>query len=376
MHVVIVGAGFGGLELSSCLSEELGADVQVTLIDQSDHFTFGFAKLDVMFGRTSAESARLHYRDIVKPGVEFRQETVTSIDAGAKRVVTDKGEYDADVLVVALGADLDVNATPGLAEAGYEFYSHEGAERARGPVSEFTTGTAVIGIMGGFFKCPPAPCETALLLHDELEKRGVRGATRIVLVSPLPAPVPISPDTSRGILAAFAERDIEFMASSRVTGIDTAVKALNLADGSQVAFDLLLGVPVHKAPDVVLASDLAVDGWIPVDPRTLATSFPDVYAVGDNTSAPVPRAGVFAEGQARVVAAGIIDRFRGASDDTRYEGVGTCYIEFGGDTVARVDVNFLGGPQPTGIFTPPSMAVTAEKEHFGSSRRARWFGTA
>ena len=374
MHVVILGAGFGGLELSSCLSEELGSDVQVTLIDQSDHFVFGFAKLDVMFGRTSAESVRYYYRDIVKPGVDFRQETVTSINAGAKHVVTDKGEYDADVLVVALGADLDIAATPGLAEAGYEFYSPEGAERAREPVSSFESGTVVIGIMGGFFKCPPAPCETALLLHDEFEKRGVRGATRIVLVTPLPSPVPISPDTSKGILDAFAERGIEFMPQSRVTGIDTAAKALNLADGSQVAFDLLLGVPVHKAPEVVLASDLAVDGWIPVDAPTLATSFPDVYAVGDNTSAPVPRAGVFAEGQARVVAAGIIDRFRGAADETRYEGVGTCYIEFGQDTVGRVDVNFLGGPQPVGIFTPPSTAVTAEKEHFGSSRRARWFG--
>lgn len=373
VRVVVVGAGFGGLELSSCLSEELGDDVQVTLIDQSDHFVFGYAKLDVMFGRDTPASVRLYYRDIVKPGVTFRQETVVSIGAQAKSVTTDQGSYDADVLVVALGANLDVAATPGLGEVGYEFYSPEGAERLRDIVSNFDTGTAVIGIMGPFFKCPPAASETALLLHDEFRRRGVRDATRIILVSPLPSPVPVSPDTSQALLAAFAERGIEFVGSASVNSVDPAAKALLLDDGRRIDFDLLLAVPVHVAPEVVLASELARDGWIAVDGRTLATPFPDVYAIGDVTSAPVPRAGVFAEGQARIVAAGIINRFRGSPDTDRYEGAGSCYIEFGAGTVARVDINILGGPQPTGRFAAPSADIVVEKELFGSSRRSRWF---
>jgi sulfide:quinone oxidoreductase len=374
MHVLVLGAGFGGLELSSCLSEELGDDVQVTLIDRSDHFVFGYAKLDVMFGRDAPDSVRCPYRDLVKPGVDFRQETVVAIDPHSKHVVTDQGRYDADVLVVALGADLDVAATPGLSAAGYEFYSPAGAERARDVVSTFESGTAVIGIMGPAFKCPPAPCETALMLHDELVRRGVRDETRIALVSPLPVPVPVSPDTSQAILDAFAARDIEFVASATVTVVDPVARALQLADGRPVGFDLLLAVPVHRAPEVVLASDLAKDGWITVDPRTLATPFPDVYAIGDVTSAAVPRAGVFAEGEARVVAAGIVARVRGSDDSDRYDGVGTCYIEFGGDTVGRVDVNFLGGPQPTARFTAPSAEGVVQKARFGSSRRERWFG--
>src|SRR5713226_7011918 len=127
-HVVILGAGFGGLELSTRLSEELADEVQVTLIDQSDSFVFGFSKLDVMFGRRTLDEMRHFYRDIAKPGVEFRQETVVSIDPERRRVVTNKGTYDADVLVVALGADLEPEATPGLVEGGFELYSPVGAE--------------------------------------------------------------------------------------------------------------------------------------------------------------------------------------------------------------------------------------------------------
>jgi sulfide:quinone oxidoreductase len=129
--VVILGAGFGGLELSTRLSEELPGDVRVTLIDKSDSFVFGFSKLDVMFGRRSLAEVRLFYRDLSKPGVEFREETIVSIDPVLRRVVTDVGTHDADILVVALGADLDPEATPGLVEGGYEFYSPSGAGRVR-----------------------------------------------------------------------------------------------------------------------------------------------------------------------------------------------------------------------------------------------------
>src|SRR5690349_22387316 len=147
-RIVVLGAGFGGLELSTILSEELGADANVTLIDKGDAFTFGYSKLDVMFGRETATAVRLPYRDVVKPGVRFAQETVTAIDPDARRVTTDAGTYDADVLVVALGADYDLDATPGLAELGTEFYSVAGAERLAPVVSAFSSGHAVIGVCG------------------------------------------------------------------------------------------------------------------------------------------------------------------------------------------------------------------------------------
>jgi len=375
LRVLVLGAGFGGLELTTMLSEALGDEVEATLIDKSDAFVFGYAKLDVMFGRAEPAAVRLPYADLAKPGVRFVKETITAIDPEARRVTTDGGSYDADVLVVALGADYAYDATPGLTEHGNEFYSVAGAERLAQVLPTFMSGRAVVGVCGAPFKCPPAPSETALLLHDHLTARGVRDACEIAFVVPFGTPVPPSPDTSRALVAAFAERGIELVTGRRVRALDGARGTVVLDDESELPYDLFLGVPRHRAPDVVLASGMAVDGYVPVDSQTLATRFPDVYAVGDVATVGVPKAGVFAEGAARVVAEAIVARVRGGEEPAPYAGRGSCYIEFGAGQVGRVDVDFLGGPKPTGTFQPPSDALVAEKRHFGASRRARWFGT-
>jgi sulfide:quinone oxidoreductase len=373
-RVVILGAGFGGLELSTLLSEALGDGVEVTLIDKNDSFVFGFSKLDVMFGRTTPDAVRLSYSDIAKPGVRFLQQTVTAIDPEARRVTTDGGAHEADVLVVALGADYDLDATPGLAEGGNEFYSVAGAERLAELLPTFSRGRAIIGVCGAPFKCPPAPSEAALLLHDYLSARGVRADCEISFVIPLPSPVPPSPDTSRALVAAFAERDIEFVPDRRVSSLDPARRLAVLDDGSEMPYDLFLGVPKHRAPDVVIASGMTDDVYVPVNTRTLQTRFPGVYAIGDVAAVGVPKAGVFAEGPARVVAASLIANATRGEQPGPYDGRGSCFIEFGAGRVGRVDVDFLSGPKPTGTFQEPSGALVAEKQHFGSSRRARWFG--
>jgi sulfide:quinone oxidoreductase len=375
LRVLVLGAGFGGLELTTMLSEALGDELDATLIDKSDVFTFGFSKLDVMFGRTTLDAVRLPYRDVVKPGVRVLRETVTAIDPEARRVTTDADVHEADVLVVALGADYDMDATPGLADAGNEFYSVAGAARLGELLPAFTGGRVVIGVCDAPFKCPPAPSEAALLLHDHLSARGLREQSEITFTIPLPTPVPPSPETSQALLAAFAERDIAFVPARRVASVDGARGVAVLDDGSELPYDLFLGVPKHRAPDVVIESGMTENGYVPVDSATLATRYPGVYAIGDVATVGVPKAGVFAEGAARVVAESLIASARGDGEPAdAYAGRGSCYIEFGSGRVGRVDVDFLGGPKPTGAFQDPSAALVAEKEHFGSSRRARWFG--
>jgi len=373
-RVLILGAGFGGLELAARLSEEVPDLVSVTLIDQSDHFVFGYSKLDVMFGRERPDAVRLPYRDIVKPSVEFRQETVKTIDPSTRTVTTDGGTYDADVLVVALGADVVPELTPGLVEGGNEFYTVEGAERMRDVIPTFNEGDAIVAVLGPFYKCPAAPYECAMMLHQSLVDRGVRDSTTIKIMTPMAMPIPISKEASDAIGAALEQRGIEFCPETVVTSLDPATHQATRRDGSSVNYDLFLGVPVHRAPVVVEESGLAVDGWVPVDHTTFATRFPNVFACGDVTSAPVPRVGVIAEGEAGTAADVIIHRLRGGADPAAYQGVATCYIEFGGAEVAKFDVNFLGGPTPSGIFAEPSLALAAAKKDFGATRRQRWFG--
>jgi len=373
-RVVVLGAGFGGLELATVLSQALGESLDLVLLDRDDAFVFGFSKLDVMFGRQLPAAVHHPYRDIGKPGVRFVQTPIRSFDPAAKRAVTDAGTFDADFLVVALGADLDAAATPGLVDGGHEFYSNAGAFAARDVLVRFEGGPAIVGVCGGVFKCPPAPSETAFLLHDLLTARTVR--SEITVVMPFPAPVPPSPDTSSAILAAFAERGITFIRDTRVKSLDPGRKVAMLSDGRELPYALFLGIPVHRVPQVVVDSGLAehVHDWVKVDPATLETRFPGVYAVGDVNGVGTPKAGVFAEGAAHVAALAILARIRGEAPPERYKGQGSCYVELGRGEVGRVDVDFLGGPRPTGRYQSPTAALVAEKRRFGSSRLERWFG--
>lgn len=296
-HVLILGAGFGGLELAARLSDSLADEVQVTLIDQNDSFIFGFSKLDIMFGRRATAATRLHYRDISKEGVEFRQRRVTS----------------------------------------------------------------------------PAPFEAALLIHDHLIERGVRGAVDIRVLGPMEAPVPVTKEVSRGILRALGDREIEYLPRNLVVGLDNRHREAWLESGGSVSYDLFIGIPIHRVPEVVKRSGLADGGWIPVDQANLMTRFPNVYALGDVAGAPVAKAGVLAEAAARAVAEDIAARLRGAELERPYDGAGNCYIEFGNGMVGKVEANFLGGPKPTARLVGPSRELAAEKAAFASTRRERWF---
>jgi sulfide:quinone oxidoreductase len=376
MRVVILGAGFGGLELATRLSEASDVGLDVVLVDKADGFVFGFSKLDVMFGRVPAEHVVHRFSDMVKPGVRVVQAEVTAIDPDAKRVSTTDGDFEADVLVVALGADLHPELTPGLLEddKAHEFYTVAGAFALADVLAAFEGGRVVIGVTGTPFKCPPAPSETTLLTHELLETKGVLDRSSVDLVMPLGVPIPPSPQASTTILESFGEKGITFHGGVLIQGVDPERHVALLSDGRELEYDLFLGVPVHRAPSVVVESGLTVDGWIPVDPLTLETRFPDVYAVGDVTSVGTPKAGVFAEGQAVVVAAAILSRARSQQSELRYDGHGICYMEFGHEQIGMVDVFFQAGSTPHGDLIGPSTDLMAEKATFGTSRIARWFG--
>jgi sulfide:quinone oxidoreductase len=373
-RVLVLGAGFGGLELCTMLSETLGTSIETTLIDRNESFVFGSSKLDVMYRRASLDEVRFPYRTFVKPGVRFVRQTITSIDPAAKRVTTDGGVYEADFIVLALGADYDIGATPGLAEVGYEFYSVAGAQRLREALPSFRHGRAIVGVCGVPYKCPPAPSEAALLLHEDLVARGVRSQCEITLVIPADTPVPPSPDTSQALLAEFAENEIGFVPDRCVSALNAARRTAVMDDVSELPYDLFLGVPKHCVPRVVEASGLTENGWVAVDARTLETRCAGVFAIGDVANMGTPKAGSFAEGAARTVASRLIAALGGNGTPEAYTGAGACYLEFGGGRVGRVDIDFASGASPGGVVQAPTAVLRGEKAHYGSTRRLRWFG--
>jgi len=375
-HVLILGAGFGGLELATRLSETVPDAVRVTLLDRNDAFYFGFSKLEVMLGRQSAEEVKLYYRDIEKDGVEFRQQTVTGIDPAARRVTTDAGSYDADFVVVALGADYVMAATPGFEAGGHEYYSLAGAERLRDALADFDGGRVLVSVLGQPFKCPPAPFEGSFLLHEYFTQRGIRDSVHMSTAFPMQRPVPVTGAVSEMFRDGLAERGVEELPERLVTGIDPATRTAQLASGETLRYDLFVGIPVHRAPDVLAASGLTVNGWVPVDQHNMRTQFPGVYALGDVCTGPrtVPKAGIFAESAALVVADDIAAAISGAAPPAPFEGSGVCYAEFGAGLVSKVEINFLGGERPEAQRHDPSREYALEKQQFGATRRARWFG--
>lgn len=368
-HVVILGAGFAGLELATRLSETLPDAVRVTLIDRNDVWNFGFDKLEVMLGRATAESVRLPYGAIDKPGVEFRQETVTAIDPAAKRVTTDAGTYDADFLVIAMGADYDFAATPGFAEGGHEYYTLAGAERLRDALAAFEGGRILLAVLAQPFKCPPAPFEGAFLFHEHFTRRGIRDQVELSIAFPMQRPVPVTGEVSAMFREGLAARGIAELPQTKVVSIDPATNTAHTESGETIGYDLFVGIPVHRAP-------APLGGWVSVDQSNLRTEHPGVYAVGDVSTGPrnVPKAGIFAEAAAAVVAGDIVAEITGGEAPAPYEGWGICYAEFGDGLVSKVEVNFLAGDAPQAQRNDPSEAFAAEKAEFGAARRARWFG--
>jgi sulfide:quinone oxidoreductase len=291
-------------------------------------------------------------------------------------VTTDVGSYDADFIVVALGADYDMAATPGLEAGGHEYYTLTGAERLRDALAGFDGGRVLVSVLGQPFKCPPAPFEGSFLLHEYFTQRGIRDSVQMSTTFPMQRPVPVTGEVSQMFRDGLATRGIEELPQCLVTGIDPATRIAQLASGETLPYDLFVGIPVHRAPNVLAGSGLLVNGWVPVDQDNLRTRFPGVYALGDVCTGPrtVPKAGIFAESAALVVADEIAAAVSDAEPPPPFEASGICYAEFGAGLVGKVEVSFLRGEGPEAQRYDPSREYALEKQQFGATRRARWFG--
>lgn len=353
--VVVLGGGTGGLVAAHRLRRRLDAADRVVVIDRSPTFQFAPSFLWVMTGarrpaQISADRGRLR-----RAGIEILHADALEIDPAGRRVKTTDAEVSFDRLIIALGAELAPDALDGFADAAHNVYTLDGATAAADALARFDGGRVAVVVSRLPYKCPAAPYETAFLAEALLRRRGVRDDTTIDVYTPEPFPMPTAgPVLGQALAGMLAERGITLHADTSVDRIDPQASQLELAGGERAGYDLLLGIPPHRAPEVTRTSGLAAEtGFLPVDPATLATAADGVYAIGDVAAIPIaggkflPKAGVFAEAEAEVVATNITADLTGRPAADTFDGSGACFVELGDGRAAFAGGNFYSpdGPQ-------------------------------
>ncbi len=381
--VLVLGGGIGGLVSSSIVKDKLKEKVSVQLIERKKTFDFPPSYPWLMLGARKKEQVQKDL-DLLrrKRKVEVLNDELLSIDVKGRSVTAKRaGVLPFDYLVIALGAQYSPEAIPGFSEHAHHIYDLESALRFKEAVETFQGGTIAIGISRLPFKCPAAPYEVALLLDDYYSKKGLRDKIKFEFFTPESLPVPaVGPDVGNKVLDLLKSRQINYHPKIKVKEIKS--RELIFEDGEVVLYDLLFCVPPHLAPKSVVEAGLTDEtGWISVNPRTLETKHDGIYAVGDVTSIKtpdgyvpfLPKAGVFAHGEAEVVAKNLVDRISGKEKKKEWDGKGACFLEVGKGQSAFVKGAFLAKPKPEIEFHMPGKVWHTQKVAFEKYWMHHWF---
>jgi sulfide:quinone oxidoreductase len=360
---LVLGAGLGGMVAAQTLRRLLPRSDRVVLVEREERHVFPPSLLWLMVGGRSAEAISRPVDHATRAGIELVRGEVTAMDAAARTVHVGQRTVRGDAIVVALGAEYVPQAIPGLAEAGLCIYTLAGATEIRAALEHFERGRLALVTATPAYKCPAGPYEAALLIDDFLRKRGRRDKITMDFYAAEPGPMMVAgPTVSAGVRGMVEAQGIGYHPEHQVKSINPGARQIAFANGASADFDLLVYVPPHRAPAAVAGAGLTNEsGWVPVDRHTLATKYPGVYAVGDITviplkmGRPLPKAGVFAHGQAEVVAHNIACQWTGKGEPRRFEGEGTCFIEAGSGRAGMGRGNFYAEPLPDVRLHQPSL---------------------
>ncbi len=379
--VLVLGGGIGGVAAASLLKEKLGDRARVRLVERKRQSQFPPSYPWIMLGLRTASAVQRDLGALKAKGIDVVRGEVTAINTNAKSVQTTKGALTYDDLVIALGAEYAPETIPGFAEHAHHIYDLDSALRFKDSIEGFQGGTIAVGVSRLPFKCPAAPYEVALLLDDLYTRKGCRDKVKLEFFTPEGMPVPATgPEIGNQVAGLLAARGIHYRPKVKLTEI--GAKELRFEGGEALPYDLLFCVPPHRAPRPVVDAGLTDgSGWVPVNPATLETKVPGVYALGDVTSIAtpngfvpfLPKAGVFAHGHAEIVASNLAAKIKGRGATKAWDGVGACFLETGRGQSAYVKGNFLAAPKPEIDFHMPGKVWHMQKVLFERHWMRRWF---
>ena len=376
MNILILGGGFGGLAAANELRQNLPQDVRITIIDKKNWFMMDLVKLWILSGTRQFELSKRPLENVVRNGIEFVNEEVINLDTTRKTVRTRYRQFHYDYLIIALGVELAPEQIPGLEENGLILYDIKDVSKIHDTILQMKKGKIVIAIMGFPYKCPPAPYEAALLIRSILEETGANDSVQIEFYSPAPITLPAGgPKVSEEIFQILKSKKIDFHGNQKT--IMVGPQKLKFENG-ETDFDVLVAIPPHKVPEVIIQCGLAQKGkFVPVD-RTCKTNYENVFAIGDvnqimvTDTVAVPKAGIFAEAEGITVARNIISLIRNQFATAVFDGKGGCFLETGKKIAGYIEVEMFATPDPVTLLQSPSVEYFTEKEKFERDRLNKW----
>lgn len=386
--VVVLGAGVGGLTTAAELRKVLPTEDRIVLVDRSFTGSLGLSSLWVLRGWCRPDEVLVTPTAAALPGVSLVTGAIEHVDTDTKTVhCRGARPIGYDALVVALGAGLDTSAVPGLDAAlasgvAGQFFTPGQATDLHHRLDAIQSGRVLVLVTGEPLECPLAPFEAALLIADQLGERFASGAVRVDTITSDQLPMPVAePMVGKTLVGLLEEKNIEFQGGKSTTSVNAHSRKVEFSDGTNESFDLLAVVPPHCKPAAQLIPTVSgPTGSIPVEPSTLATTKSGVWAIGDAAvvpmpnGKPLPKAAVFAETQARVVAHQVAHYLGYEALDTPFTGDGTRYLEIGGGMAVKGLVDFLHDPTPEVTLLDPSPAFHVQKQRQELDWLARWNG--
>jgi sulfide:quinone oxidoreductase len=392
-RVLILGAGFGGLTTANLLQKNLSLSSvkhQISIVDSKDYFIMGLVNLWILSGIRTLDDSKIALSRLENKGIRYLNAEVTAIDP-VSRTVTIKGNstprLEYDYLVIALGSEFALEHVKGFLEnGGSNLYDAEQVPKLREKILSLKKGRIVICITSVPYKCPPAPYEASLLINDILVKNGTRDSIDIEIYTPTPIALPVAgAKVSHEVVNLLNDNHVNFHPLHKIKSV-TDTKEIEFENGHKVKYDLLIGIPPHKVPEVIRNSDLVKQGqnWINVDKFSLKTDYQNVFAIGDvneikvTENVAIPKAGVFAEAQAKVVNQQIIDDIENNKDkrsSSKFDGKGFCFMEVGNKKAGYISADFYNENGPVTLLEPPSKESYEKKINFESSKVSEWLLT-